>query len=54
MKQYGLIGKSLTHSFSAKYFNTKFQEEGIKDCHFDLFELETIEQIHELLQKNPN
>ncbi len=54
MKQYGLIGKSLTHSFSAKYFNTKFQKEGIEDSHFDLFELETIEQIHGLLQKNPN
>jgi len=54
MKQYGLIGKSLSHSFSAKYFNEKFRKEGITDCHYELFELEDIADIHQLLQKNPN
>jgi len=54
MKQYGLIGKTLSHSFSAKYFNEKFEKEGITDCHYELFELENIADIHQLLQKNPN
>ena len=53
MKQYGLIGKSLAHSFSAKYFNQKFEQEGITDCRFDLFELSDIAQIKELVQNNP-
>ena len=54
MKQYGLIGKSLSHSFSAKYFTTKFEQEGITDCSFDLFELEDIEQVKDLLKNNPD
>ena len=54
MKQYGLIGKSLSHSFSETYFNNKFKKEGIKDSHYQLFELGRIEDIHQLLQKNPN
>ena len=29
MKTFGLIGKSLSHSFSARYFNKKFYKEKI-------------------------
>jgi shikimate dehydrogenase len=53
MKQYGLIGKSLSHSFSARYFNTKFENEGITDCRFELFELKDIKQVKELVNNNP-
>lgn len=53
MKKYGLIGKSLTHSFSAKYFNDKFLNEGIADCQFDLFELKNIDSIRKLVEQNP-
>jgi len=54
MFQYGLIGKSLSHSFSAKYFNDKFEKEGITDCSFELFELDSIEQVRDLVKNNPN
>ena len=54
MKEYGLIGKNLKHSFSAKYFNNKFEKEGIKNCNYQLFELANIEDIRIFIQSNPN
>lgn len=52
MKQYGLIGRTLTHSFSKKYFEEKFEKEGLSDYSYDNFELQTIEGFPLLLQKN--
>jgi shikimate dehydrogenase len=45
MKLYGLIGRPLKHSFSKKYFTDKFAKEGIADCAYENFELQTIEQL---------
>lgn len=52
MKQYGLIGYPLTHSFSKKYFHEKFEKEGITDSAYDLFPLQYIEQLPDLLKDN--
>ena len=52
MKLYGLIGYPLGHSFSKKYFTAKFENEGLGDCHFNLFPLEDINQFPELLTQN--
>jgi len=38
----GLIGKKLSHSFSKKYFEEKFQRENITGHSFELFELENL------------
>ena len=54
MRYYGLIGKKLGHSFSAKYFNDKFSKEGITDAQYDLYELDDIGQLPELLSENPD
>ena len=54
MREFGLIGYPLGHSFSAKYFNEKFQREGIKDCSYSLFELESIEELETLFETHPN
>lgn len=54
MKRYGLIGRTLTHSFSKTFFAKKFLEEGIADCVYDNFELATIDGFPQLLQKNPD
>lgn len=54
MKQYGLIGYPLTHSFSKKYFEEKFEKEGIADSTYDLFPLQYIEQLPDLLKDKPN
>lgn len=50
MFKVGLIGKSLTHSFSPNYFKNKFEKEGIKNVAYHLFELTQIEEITELLR----
>lgn len=52
MRQFGLIGFPLGHSFSKKYFTEKFEREGI-DSRYDLFELENISEFT-ALKENPN
>lgn len=54
MRQFGLVGYPLTHSFSQKYFKAKFIKEGIIDANFDLFELEEIEKFPALLDSFPS
>jgi shikimate dehydrogenase len=44
MKIYGLIGKTLGHSFSQRYFSEKFQNEQIKNCVYQNFELQDLEK----------
>lgn len=51
MRQFGLIGKTLKHSFSKKYFSEKFQNENVQECQYDLFELESISEFPELILK---
>jgi shikimate dehydrogenase len=53
MRYFGLIGKKLGHSFSAKYFNDKFSKEGVTDAQYDLYEIDSIAQLPELLSENP-
>lgn len=53
MKHFGLIGKTLKHSFSKSYFAKKFAEEGIKDCSYENFELSSIEEFPKLIATNP-
>jgi len=54
VKTLGLIGYPLSHSFSKKYFAEKFERENINDWQYDLFPLERIELIPELLKKHPS
>lgn len=49
MKQYGLIGYPLSHSFSKKYFTHKFEQEHITDACYELYPLEQVEDIQHLL-----
>ena len=51
---YGLIGFPLSHSFSKGYFAKKFEKEGITDCFYDSFPLESIDLFPQLLADNPN
>ena len=50
MKTFGLIGKDLSHSFSAKYFNEKFIKEEI-DAQYLNFELNNISEFPTLIRK---
>jgi shikimate dehydrogenase len=51
-KLYGLIGYTLSHSFSERYFMDKFEREGIKDAEYRLFPIKTIEELPDLLNAN--
>ncbi len=53
MSTYGLIGKTLKHSFSKKYFTEKFADAGI-GSRYELFELSEISTFPELLASYPN
>ncbi|MET0637811.1 MAG: shikimate dehydrogenase [Chitinophagaceae bacterium] len=53
MRLYGLIGSPLTHSFSGKYFSEKFAREGITGCRYELFPLDSIDELPGLLASNP-
>ena len=54
MIEYGLIGKTLTHSFSKSYFEKKFQSLGLSDHVYLNFELNVIEDLKEVLTRHPN
>ena len=53
MKQFGLIGYPLTHSFSQKFFTQKFKTENLTDCRYDNFSIPTIEDLTTILKNNP-
>ena len=54
MRRFGLIGKTLKHSFSKNYFTEKFKEQQIRDCTYELFELPAITELPALLQQYPD
>jgi len=49
MRHYGLIGYPLSHSFSKRYFTEKFEKEKITDCDYELFPLQNIDDLPQLL-----
>lgn len=49
MRQFGLIGYPLGHSFSKKYFTEKFASENI-DAAYELYPLENINMFPDLIQ----
>ena len=54
MREFGLIGRTLTHSFSQTYFNQKFYSLDIADHAYHLFELATISELPALLAAHPH
>lgn len=54
MNRYGLIGRTLTHSFSKNYFTKKFEAEGLSDYTYHNFELTTINEFPLLLKQRPD
>jgi shikimate dehydrogenase len=51
-KIFGLIGSTVSHSFSKSYFDEKFFREGLRDYHYELFPLNKIQEIKGLLMEN--
>lgn len=50
MKKYGLLGRSLGHSFSPQFFESYFEEHQI-DAAYELIELESLQDCRELLSE---
>ena len=51
MRTYGLIGKSLSHSFSKKYFTEKFDNLDLTDSEYINIEIEAIEEFIEKVKE---
>jgi shikimate dehydrogenase len=49
-KIFGLIGQTVSHSFSKSYFDEKFFREGLRDHHYELFPLNNIKEIESLIK----
>lgn len=49
-KVFGLIGQTVSHSFSKAYFDEKFFREGLRDHHYELFPLGNIKEIETLIR----
>lgn len=54
MRQYGLIGKRLGHSFSQRYFEEKFATLGRFDCRYNLYELPSLDGFREFVNVVPD
>jgi len=52
-KKFGLIGSTLSHSFSKAYFDEKFFRDGLRDYHYDLYPLKSADELKNLLVENP-
>lgn len=52
-KKFGLIGSVVSHSFSKAYFDEKFFQEGLRDYHYDLYPLKSVDELTSLLKENP-
>lgn len=48
-KKLGLIGKNISYSFSKKFFEDKFQKLMLKDFTYDIFDLNEIDEVENLL-----
>ena len=53
MRLFGLIGYPLAQSFSKRYFDEKFEKEGLTDCRFENFSIASISDFPGLLKSNP-
>ena len=53
MRQFGLIGHPLGHSFSAQFFTEKFATEDL-DARYDNFEMESVAQLRTWVESLPD
>jgi len=54
MRTFGLLGRSLAHSFSQRYFGQKFAQLHLPDYRYELFELAEISELPKLFARYPD
>lgn len=52
MKNFGLIGNPLSHSWSKDYFDHRFQDEHISDCSYQLYPLDSLDGLREFVSRH--
>lgn len=52
MRQFGLIGYPLSHSFSKTYFTEKFEKEALFNCCYENFSITSITKLTGLINNN--
>ena len=48
MRQFGLIGRNISYSFSKSYFAEKFKNENIVDAVYNVFDLQQIDEVEKV------
>lgn len=48
--KFGLLGRNISYSFSQKYFTEKFQKLGLSNHHYEVFDLETIDEVLKIFE----
>ncbi len=51
MRNFGLIGKTLVHSFSKKYFTEKFEREAV-DANYELYSMANVDSLRQFVQEH--
>lgn len=51
MRNFGLIGYPLSHSFSKGYFTEKFRKEGLLDCRYENYALPSVDGFSDLIRQ---
>jgi shikimate dehydrogenase len=54
MRLFGIIGFPLGHSFSKQYFTNKFEKEGLTDCFYNMYPIEDVANIEDIIKNNPH
>jgi shikimate dehydrogenase len=50
MRQFGLIGRNISYSFSKSYFAEKFKNENIVDAVYNVFDLQEIDEVEKVFE----
>jgi len=53
-RQFGLLGKNISYSFSKDYFTNKFKLGNLVDCSYENFDIQTIEEFSSIITNNPD
>lgn len=53
-RQFGLIGKNISYSFSKKYFTEKFAMGNLEGYAYENFDIQTIEEFPAVIKNNPD
>lgn len=52
MKQYGLIGRKLSHSWSQRWFEERWNREGVTDSSYRLYEMDSVDNLRRWVEDN--